>query len=283
MTDTVRRAIGIDQVDLRGKMVMLVEQHGSDANFLVNTVLSNALERGHGICLVLFHNTFGHYHNVGMKLGYNLNVLRERGEVTVVEPMKTILQNIEELGHDAVDASKPELSADFRRRIEDNVIPDAMKLDEHLVRHLFVALKAKYFEVSKVRESVTVIIDDLSHLFDMNLSLTDVWTYVKYLRSLMQFEPKMSVCIMTHMYRTNTDSCQPDNIVIGLRRMAHLTIMVEPLSTGHANDISGKLTVIWRIDSIRKKHLWPERMTYLYKLMDRQIKVFTPGANEALS
>ncbi|XP_015111827.1 elongator complex protein 6 [Diachasma alloeum] len=283
MTDSVCRAIGIDQVDLRGRMVMIEEQHGSDANFLINTVLSHALEKGQGICLVLFHNTFGHYHNVGMKLGYNLNVLRERGEVTVVEPMKTIMQNIEELGHDAVDASKPELSENFRRIMEDNVIPDAMKLDEHLVRHLFVALKAKYFEAAKVRESVTVIIDDLSHLFDMNLSLTDVWTYVKYLRSLMQFEPKMSVCIMTHTYRTNTDSCQPDIIVIGLRRMAHLNIMVEPLSTGHANDISGKLTVVWRMDSIRKKHHWPERMTYLYKLMDRQIKVFTPGAKEALS
>ncbi|XP_011311022.1 elongator complex protein 6 [Fopius arisanus] len=283
MTDTVRRALGIDQVDLRGRMVMIEEQHGSDANFLVNTLLSHALEKGQGICLVLFHNTFGHYHNVGMKLGYNLNVLRERGEVTVLEPMKTFLQNIEELGHDAVDASTPELSEDFRKILKDNVIPDATKLDVHLVRHLFVALKTKYLEAAKVRESVTVIIDDLSHLFDFNLSLTDVWTYVRYLRSLMQFQPKMSVCIMTHTYRTNADSCQPDIIVIGLRRMAHLNVMVEPLSTGHANDISGKLTVIWTVASIRKKYHWPERMTYLYKLMDRQIKVFTPGAKEALS
>uniref|UniRef100_A0A6V7KPE0 Elongator complex protein 6 n=1 Tax=Bracon brevicornis TaxID=1563983 RepID=A0A6V7KPE0_9HYME len=280
MTDSVRRAIGIDQVDLTGKMVVLEEQHGSDGNFLVNTMISHALERGNGICLVLFHNTFGHYHNIGMKLGYNLNVLRERGEVTVVEPMKMIA---DEIGHDEVDASSEEISEDLRKKINENIIPDAMKLDEDLVLHLFEALKKKYYEAAQVREKVTVIVDDLSHLFDMNLSLADVWTYVRFLRSLMQYEPKMSICIMTHTYRTNTDTCQPDIIVVGLRRMAHLSVIVEPLATGHANDISGKMAVVWRIDALRKKHHWPEKMDYLYKLLDRQIKVFPPGGKDALS
>ncbi|KYQ53745.1 hypothetical protein ALC60_05263, partial [Trachymyrmex zeteki] len=46
----------------------------------------------------LCHNTFGHYHNIGMKFGYDLLNLKEKGQVTIVEPMKIIASNV----HDTV-------------------------------------------------------------------------------------------------------------------------------------------------------------------------------------
>lgn len=279
-TEIVRRVIGIDDVDLNGKLIVIEEQHGSDGNFLINTVLSHALEKGNGICLVLFHNTFGHYNNIGLKLGYNLNVLKERGEITVVEPMKLITNNIEEIGHDTVDASCPELSSN--KQTLNDVIPNVTKSDPNIVKHLFQALKNKYDELLKSRESITIIIDDLSHLFEMNLSLKDVWLYLRYLRSLMQEYPNTTVCILTHTYRVDADFCQPDMIVVALRKMADLNITVEPLTTGHANDRSGKMSVMWKTHSVRKTYNWAERTTYLFKLHDRQIKIFNLGGTDPL-
>ena len=300
MTDSVCSALEIDRIDMCGKMILIEEQHGSDANFVVNSVLSGALEKGHGICLVLFHNTFGHYHNVGMKLGYNLNVLRERGQVVVTEPMKIMADNVEDLGHDSVDAANVDLDKPFRQEQEqlrcrrntargedgdenDNDLPDIMKLDANFVHQLFVCLRNKCQEVMKTRESVVVIIDDLSHLFDMRLSLKDVWFYVRYLRSLMTLESNLSVCIMTHTYKTDPNTCQPDMIVIGLKNMAHLVVTVEPLTTGRANDISGRMNVSWMVDSIRRKYHLAENTSYLYKLHDRHVKIFAPGSASALS
>lgn len=67
MTEAVSAALGIDKVDITGKLVVIDERHGSDANFLINTIISSSLEKEKGICLVLFHNTFRHYHNVGKR------------------------------------------------------------------------------------------------------------------------------------------------------------------------------------------------------------------------
>lgn len=284
MTESVCTALGIDKVDMRGRLVLIDEQHGSDANFIINSVLSRAVENGHGICLVLFHNTFGHYHNVGMKLGYNLTVLRDRGQVNVVEPMKIIAQNVEDLGHDAVDADGMEIGGALRPGDEDNFKDfNVTKLDANLVRQLFLPVRNSCREALKSQESVVVIIDDLSHLFDIGLSLRDVWYYTRYLRSLMEYEPTLSVYIMTHTYRAHTDSCQPDMIAVGLKHMAHLIVTVEPLVTGHANDINGKLSVNWKIDNIRRENNWAEKSTYLYKLSDRQVKIFVPGSSVPLA
>ncbi|KAF7993100.1 hypothetical protein HCN44_005881 [Aphidius gifuensis] len=273
MTAIVKRIIGLDQVDIRGKLISIEEQHGSDANFLINTVVSHAIEKDNSICLVLFHNTFGHYHNIGMKLGYNLNDLRKYGVVNVVEPMTTIASNIENIDHDNIDAALAKLNIN---------IPDATKHDSQLVKKLISCLKDKFDDSLKSRKAVTIIVDDLSHLFEFNLSLTDVWFYLRYLRSLIETKPNTSVCLMTHIYKADVDFCQPDMIAFGLKKMADLNVIVEPLTTGHAKDISGKITVMWKTDVIRKIHHWPESTIYHFKLLDRHIKIFSPGSNDQL-
>ncbi|KAK0078317.1 hypothetical protein PV325_002684 [Microctonus aethiopoides] len=282
MTDSVRRALGLDQIDLEGNLIVISERHGTDANFLINTVLSKSLEKGYGVELVLFHNTFGHYHNIGMKLGYNLNVLRERGDVVVVEPMKSIVCNIEELGHDSVDASSPELTENMRQLNDMKTMPNPLKLDEKLVQHFFTPVRDQFWELKKVRENVTIIVDDITHLLDLNLSLKEVWLYSKYLISLMKIDKKIAMCILGHTYQSDINDCLPNGIVAGLQRGSQLYVAVEPLRTGHSDDISGVMVIEWRVSGLRKLFNWPERSTYLYKLLDRQIKLFTPGGIDAL-
>lgn len=279
MTDAVCSALGIDRVDLRGKLTLIEEQHGSDANFLVNTFISSSLQKSQGICLILFHNNFGHYHNIGMKLGYNLNVLRERGQVSVLEPMKLIRRNIHDLGHDSVDAANVE----FDETDSDDISGlSVMERGPTIVRKLIEPLKRKISDLLKNQDSVMVIIDDLSHLFDLQMNIRDVWFFVRYIRSFVEFEQSLSMCILTHTYKADPDSCQPDLIAVGLKHIAQLIIVVEPLSTGLAKDVSGKMNVRWKMDSIRTKYNWPEKLSYLFKLLDRQVKVFPPGSSSLL-
>lgn len=281
MTDSVGTALGFDQVNLEGNLIVISERHGTDANFVINTVISKALEKGHGIELVLFHNTFGHYHNIGMKLGYNLNVLRQRGDVVVVEPMKSVVRSIEDLGHDSVDASSPELSDNIRQLNATETMPQPWSLDENLVEIFFTPVRDQFLELKKTRPNITIIVDDITHLLDLNLSFREVWRYSKYLISLMEIDTKISMCILGHIYQS--DICFSNSIITMLQRGSQLYIAIEPLSSGHSNDISGIMIVEWRALQYRKNFNWPERTTYLYKLLDRQIKLFTPGAIDALS
>lgn len=278
MTDSVHSALGLDKVDIRGKLILIEEQHGSDANFITSSILSNALEKNHGICLVLFHSSFGHYHNVGMKLGYNLNVLKERGQVIIIEPTKTLSNIVDDLDHDSVDTASTDIDKSKRVLSDISGCAKAIERNKHLVYQLFVLLYNECYEMMKGNKSVAIIIDDISHMFDMNFIIQDVWYYVKYLRSLMQYEPTIALCIMTHTYNTNSRSCMPNMMMIGLKHMADLIVTVNSLSMGNAKDISGKVHICWKIDSIRRMHHWAKRITYMYRLLDRQVKLYIPGA-----
>ncbi|KAK2586289.1 hypothetical protein KPH14_001542 [Odynerus spinipes] len=257
--------LGIDRVDMRGKIVLIEEQHGCDANFLVSALISNALKKNYGLCFVLFHNTFDHYHNISMRTGYNLTALKEKGKVAVVESMKELVCNI--------NAMCMDIDKKVQNSNEDNKCSGM-----NVVHNLFKLLKESYNEVEKESESVLIIIDDISHLFDLGLSLRDSLYFVRYIRSLMESHSTTQLCIVAHTYEGDLQSCVPDVVCNSLKYMAHLILVVEPLKTGHSSDASGKVTVCWNIDSVRSEYHWTERMIYLYKLLDWHVKIFAPGA-----
>lgn len=269
--EMVCNTLGIDRVNMNSKMVLIEEQHGTDANFLVNAVLSSALKKGNAVCLVLCHNTFGHYHNVGMRLGYNLLDLKEKGQVTVVEPMKIVAGNV-------VDVCKNSTNK------ENSIIADAVSEERvNIARRLFACVKEKYDDAARYSESVVLIIDDINHLLDLGLAVRDVMYFMRYLRSFMASRPMSQLCILAHMYKEDPQTSDADMVANGLRYMSHLCVTTEPLKTGHSGDASGKLTVYWRVDYIRSKYHSGEKITYLFKLLDWHVKVYAPGEASVLS
>lgn len=269
--DLVCNVLGIDRIDMNGRMILIEEQHGSNANFVLSSIISNALKKNHGICLVLFHNTFNHYQNVSMKLGYNLTALLEKGRVTVVEPMKTVVSDIERISEDAVNAS-------------DSILIDSTsETNADIVYNLFRTVKDSYDKVAESTESAVIIVDDLSHFCNLGLTLRDTMYFVRYLRSLVEHKPLCQLCIVIHAYESESQNCTPDVLANSLKQMAHLFVTVEPLKTGYSSDASGKMIINWKVNSIRREYHWPEIATYLYKLSDRQVKVYAPGAATVLA
>ncbi|XP_011689331.1 PREDICTED: elongator complex protein 6 [Wasmannia auropunctata] len=258
--------LGLDRVNMDGKMILIEEQHGTNANFLVNAILSDALKRmDAAVCLVLCHNTFGHYHNIGMRLGYNLFNLKEKGQVTVVEPMKIIASNI------------TDMCKDFTNRTE-TIIPDVISTEHVDIAHkLFACVKEKHDEATRFAKSVILIIDDINHLLDLGLSVRDTMYFMRYLRSFISLYPLSQLCIFTHVYQENLQTSNADIVANALKHMAHLCVTTQPFKTGHSSDASGKLIVHWKTNSIRSKYHWVEKTVHLFKLSDWQIKICAPG------
>lgn len=269
--EMVCNTLGIDRVNMDSKIILIEEQHGTNANFLVNAILSHALKQTKAVCLVLCHNTFSHYHNVGMRLGYNLLTLKEKGQVTVAEPMKIVAANIADMYKDSVNQ-------------EELIIPDFASTENIDIAHrLFTCVRKKYDEAAKFNESVVFIFDDINHLLDFGLSVQDVMYFVRYLRSFAALHPLSELCILTHTYQDDSQTSNTDVVAKILKYMAHLCVTTQPFKTGYSSDASGKLIIHWRIDSIRSKYHWAEKTTHLFKLLDWQVKIGAPGAASILS
>lgn len=270
MASTMERVcntLGIDRVNMKSKMILFEEQHGTNANFLVNAILSQSLKNGDGICFVLCHNTFGHYHNVGMRLGYNLSALKEKGQVTVAEPMKIVRDNIVDMQKDSVNK-------------QNLVITELANGEMHtdIAHRLFTYIKEKYDEAMKTNESVVLIVDDISHFLDIGLSTYDVMYFIRYLRSYMTSHPMSQLCVLVHTYEGDLQSLDANIVANGLKHMAHLCVSTERFKSGHSRDASGKLTVSWRINAIKSKFHWTEKRSYLFKLSNWQVEIYPAGA-----
>lgn len=272
---TVCNILGIDKVNMDGKITLIEEQHGTNANFLVNATLSYVLKNMNApVCLVLCHNTFSHYHNIGMRLGYNLLNLKEKGQVTIVEPMKIIASNVTDICKDFIDKME-------------TIIPDAISVRHiDIVHKLFVCIKEKYEEVARfthTQKSVVLIIDDINHFLDLGLDVHDIMYFIRYLRSFAALYPSSQICILAHAYQGNMQTSNADMVANVLKHMAHLCITTQPFKTGHSSDTSGKLIVHWKTNAVRAKHHWAEKTIYLFNLSDWQVKICAPGTMTSLS
>lgn len=250
--DAVSNAIGIDRVNMDGKLILIEERHDSSANFLLTCVISNAVKNNYGICLVLFHDTFNHYHNTGMKFGYNLTLLKEKGKVTVVEPMKVVASNVE--------CSREKPSTD-------------------ILRDILVTIETEYRSVAKNNQPAIIVSDDLSHLCSFGCDLRQCVYYARCLTSLVQRSDAAQLCVLTHTYKIESPDSLSNTLARCLARMAQLFLKTEPLETGYSSHASGNLTVNWRIDAVRAKYSWPELSRYMYKLTDRRVQIYAPGGS----
>lgn len=269
--DSVSNILGIDRVNMNGKLIVVEEKHESNANFIINSIIFNALKKETGILLVLFHNTFNHYHNVAMKFGYNLTMLKEKNKVNIVEPMKIIASDIERIGEESTHDSDVNFS-----KFMANSNVNAMK-------NLLTTIKDEYHKMKNSNEDVIIIIEDLSHIYNLGFSSESPVYYVRYLRSLLQCNNVSQLCILIHTYKHLLQDCISDVLSHYLKHIAHLHIVVDLLESGYTSEISGKITVNWKIDSIRKKYNFSEVARYIYTVSDRQVKISIPDTTVTLT
>lgn len=234
------------------KVISIRENGLADANFIItNLMLDIFAEKANRMCLVIMHNTVGHYHNVGKRIGYDLLSKIRNGYVTTIEPLKSLY---EQLG--STDAN-------------DNTYLSTNK--EDIAKKLFLNIKCKIdsFLKDEAVGKVYLVIDDISHLLDLGIDIKYIITFLKYCIALTT-DREVYMIVNCHISPSNVH----DEIISNaLTYVSDLNIEISNLKTGISRDVSGILKVV------RHEQNMPQlnENIYHYKAYDREIKVFAPG------
>lgn len=130
--------LGIDEND---QIITIRENGHSDANFILTHLIQHAFSKSNKVCLVLLHNTIGHYQNVGKKLGYDLLKKVDEGKAFVIDVLKE------------------------------------GSLSENIAKDLYSQI-LKAVNTNSVKDNFYIFIDDLSHFADLGASLQDTTQFI---------------------------------------------------------------------------------------------------------
>lgn len=136
-------------IDANDQIIAIRENLHSDANFILTHLIQHAFDTNSKVCLVLLHNTLGHYQNVGKKLGYDLLKKIEEGEAYTIDVLKEL--------------SDPSASSN--------------DIDKHVYQRIQEV-------VSNTKGKFYVFIDDLSHFLDLGIGLIGVTQFINHCAGL---------------------------------------------------------------------------------------------------
>lgn len=245
-------SLGLDKEDLKRKFIFISEEQPSEANFILSSFLWKAGQEESNICLLALHNSFNHYHNVSLKLGFNLTTLQETGHIVVIEPMKNIVQSL----------IQPN---------ESDINYYTFANDEHNLKQLFLSLKETIERLST--KKIYFIIDDVSDLLALGVSVKNVILFVKYCNNLINTFENLTFVVCSHFSECNE---QQQVLMNAMCHLADITISVSGLKTGFSADITGSILISHK--ALYKQQKWNRPNLFHFKLMDRQIKVFALGS-----
>lgn len=236
MTAQLLMTCGLTDKRLPG-FVFIRESSGTDASFLISSILGQQLKASSKIILVAAHHSFAHYHCVGMRIGYNLSQVRDRGRLKVVDVLQMI--------HDDDNVLETFLELLFKRILEEvQAVPEA--------------------------EDCCLIIDDVSILRTMTENNDDdlVIRFCEQLRLFQEERNELGKGHLSIVIKLNTYDSYPV-ISNNLASRSEVTINVDSLKSGRFKEVDGRITIC-------KPSAFEDKVV-LYKVNDRNIKTFAKG------
>lgn len=220
------------------KIVTVIENELADANFIITHLLKQIISESNKVCLVIWHNSLGHYQNVLKRLGVDLLKKVNDGDVVVLQGLQKLLEEIVNDG-------------------------DVAALREQVSEMFFEEIDKAIGDFVKNNNNVYLVLDDFSHLFDLGVSLQRVLTFVNKCVNLTNND-RVSIVLGSHVSDKN------DLIIVNsLRYTSDVAIVVSTLKTGRSRDVTGVIDVFRsRIE---------KRDTYHFQATDKEIRTFCPG------
>lgn len=219
--------------------VLIQENSGADASFLVASLVGNCLKyQQNGVVLVCLHHISQHYTSAAARLGFNIGMARDKGRCVIAEPLADIGQNF--LSSTFLTESKAEL------------------LDS-----LLQSIKADAEQQVNDKGNVTVIIDNIATLVDLGCSKNSVLQFCHKLISLSN--DRISIIL-----KINTSNLYED-FVSSLEDYADSNYLITKMISGEFHEVDGK--IIYK----KRSNFQHITKTILYKVGDKNIKIFQPG------
>uniref|UniRef100_A0A0K8TL94 Elongator complex protein 6 n=1 Tax=Tabanus bromius TaxID=304241 RepID=A0A0K8TL94_TABBR len=245
MAASVLLACGLNEQKL-APHIHISEESGTDASFLVSSIMGQRFRvQNSGMLIFCLHHTFQHYVNAGMRLGYNLNLMKGK---TV-----RVFEIIADIANDLFD-SKWLMSGST------------------ILSHLLVDINRELDEMLSEKQSVTLFIDDLSVL--INLGVTEL-RIVKFCRELntKAKQEGQNITIVTKLNCSDIYELVSYNLV----DLCDTHLKVEKLQSGNFKEVDGKILARRKSASNIFSSTTQDK-TILYKVNDKNIKTFNPGA-----
>lgn len=241
MATSVLLACGLNEQHFP-KLTFLREDTNVDGSFLVSCILGQRLKIPNTATLLLcLHHTYQHYSNAGIRLGFNLGAAIDKGNLFVIEPLTDIAENL--------------FSSAYLQSSQENLLNIIWKNLENQIK-----------EILTKKQSLTVIIDDLSAL--INLGATELLV-LQFCRQLLKLATANSTYDISIVIKLNTCNLY-EHLASNLEDLADAEIQINKLKSGNFKEVDGKLVSIKH----NARNL-PKSM--LYKVNERNIKIFAPG------
>lgn len=142
-------------------------------------------------------------------------------------------------------------------------------VNEHgtiILKTLLSSIRIKLMKMRENFKSVSLIVGNINDLVITGVSISQLFIFINCLQDLLSQIDGLSLVISTHF----TDDESESLLGAFLRHSSDLTVTVAGLKTGLSKDVSGILSVF-------RQAALPS--IYHYRLMDRHVKIFTPGAS----
>nr|AAF40432.1 DID [Drosophila melanogaster] len=245
MATSVLLACGLNEQKLPG-FVHISEESNVDGSFLISCVLGQRLRISNaGTLLVCLQHHYQHYFNAGMRLGYNTNIFQGK-TLGVIDVLS--------------DMAGEGLASKWLTNTE------GQTLTEQLVEDIRAQVESNYAN----RNSYTVLIDNLSILFNLGASKLQVQQFCQDLAALGKEREKLTV--ITKLSNSDIYQLTDNNVA----KLGQVRIQVLRLKSGVFREVDGKL-LIERVLDEGNYACEETRKEVLYKVNDRNVKVFAPG------
>ncbi|XP_045771718.1 uncharacterized protein LOC123871803 isoform X2 [Maniola jurtina] len=246
MAADILSSFELDKEAESSKIIVLKEIHGCDSSFVTSCVLGNCIKNKNAVLIISTHNSLLHYHNVGLKMNYNLHKSIELGLIHFYDAGNELLNNI-------------------------------LKNCNNSAQDFLCNVKKKLNDMSEKYGSVNVIFDGVSHLFDLQFDLRQANRICKEIIDLTRSYNNSFA--LFHCYVAMEDDVT--NVFANLLcHKAQIVVEVESLSSGLSADVSGHLTFKYLYQKYQRNHLHTleaKTSQYLFKLFDRGVKLLAPG------
>lgn len=231
--------------ELSSRIFVVREINGCDSSFILIHEMSYCIKNKQSLLIISTHNSMNHFQNIGLKMNINLERHIHSGLIEFYNLGEDILSNI-------------------------------FNNEEYSLQEIFIRVKNRIKALQEKHEKVNVVVDGISHLFDVQYNLKDINEFTKKLIEIVTCHNNSF--IVYHCFDLIEDVTHSLSNL--LSHKAHTILEVQSLPSGWSTDISGHLTVKYPGQTFDNDHLFSldcKSSRYLFKLFDRGVKLFAPG------
>ncbi|XP_002737485.1 elongator complex protein 6-like [Saccoglossus kowalevskii] len=246
----------------KGQFILLSDNL-TDGTFILHHYISLFLKGGHKVCLVSLSQSFSHYNAVGQKLGVNLSLAKEKNQLVFIDGLQCSLQ----------------LFASSDDSMQNNPLV-CIRDSKTTLQPLYEMVRnAVCNSDGKVETPVLLLIDDLSILLSLGISLISVYDFMHYCVVMLCGSIQSVGCLVTLIH---SDKDEENSLLLRhLLYSSHLHLHMNGLSSGFCKDVHGELSIHWN-DPWQILPSRQRRKIYQYKIQDKHVSFFAPGTSAAV-